>query len=123
MIVGDALIAPLSDAEANKDIGEDIFSSREHGHCILCHAIDTLDAPFQGNVGPALTDAGSRLSEGQIRLRIADYQRVKAGAVMPSYYRIHSLHQVDKPFQGQPALSADDIEHLVAYVKSLKASP
>ena len=79
-----------------------------------------LDADFQGDVGPALTGVGNRLTAGQIRLRVADAQSVWPQTVMPSYYRTGGLHQVGHAYQGKPALTAQQIEDLVAYLSGLK---
>ena len=119
-IQGDALPQPLSDIKGDADQGKVIFSARDRGHCVLCHSVDGLDAEFQGNVGPNLTGVGNRLSEGQIRLRIADYQEIKPGALMPSYYRTHGFSQVGEVYRGKTVLTGQDIEHLVTYLVSLK---
>jgi len=100
-------------------IGEEIFSDRESGHCVLCHQVDGLEVPFQGNLGPALSDVGARLTEAQIRLRIVDNTKVNPGTVMPSYYRTTDLHQVGRAYQGETVLSAAEMEHLVAWLSQL----
>lgn len=119
-IVGDAIPGALSDAPANAERGQAIFASRDQGHCVLCHRVDGLKAPFQGNVGPDLSAVASRLSPAQLRLRIADYQIVRPGTVMPSYYRIHDLYQVAEAYEGTPILTAQAVEDLVAYLSGLK---
>ncbi len=121
-IVGDSLPGPLTAAKADPDRGAHVFADRDSGHCVLCHQVPGLDAPFQGNVGPALSGIGDRLSPGQVRLRIVDYQLVKPGAVMPSYYRIHDLNRVSSAYEGEPALGAQQVEDLVAYLVTLKGS-
>ena len=115
-IVGDAIPAPLSAEPGIVERGRDIFIDRERGHCVLCHAIEGLDAEFQGNVGPDLSSVGERLSPGQLRLRIVDYQIVRSGTLMPSYYRIHDLYQVADEYQDTPILAANEVEDLVAYL-------
>ena len=57
---------------------------------------------------------------GQLRLRVVDYQLVRPGALMPSYYRIHNLHQVGTAYEGETILSAQDIEDIVAYLGAQK---
>ena len=115
-IEGDAIPAPLSAETGVPERGQEVFVDRERGHCVLCHAIEGLDAEFQGNVGPDLSSIGARLSPGQLRLRIVDYQIVRPGTLMPSYYRIHDLYQVADTYQDQPILSATEVEDLVAYL-------
>ena len=116
---GDSLPEPLSANGADPAKGQAIFVDRNRGHCVLCHAVDGLDAPFQGNVGPALTAVAVRLDDGQIRARIVDPTRANPAAVMPAYYRISNLNQVSEPYRGKPVLTADEIEHLVAYLSGL----
>jgi len=119
-IVGDAVPAPLTDSVASIEEGRGIFVERDRGHCILCHQVDGLDAPFQGNVGPDLTGLGARLTPGQIRLRLVDASRLNVDTVMPPYYRVHGMNQVAKEQAGKPVLTALEIEHLVAYLRSLE---
>ncbi|MDF1681610.1 sulfur oxidation c-type cytochrome SoxX [Ponticaulis sp.] len=118
MIVGDTIPAPLTDTASSTEIGETVFTERDQGHCVLCHQIDDLDAEFQGNVGPDLSTVGDRLSPAQIRFRLVDLQSLMPDTVMPSYYRLHDLNQVQEQFQGQTILNAEQIEHLVAYLAS-----
>ena len=118
-IEGDAIPAPLGGETGDADRGRRVFTEREQGHCVLCHAVDGLEADFQGNVGPPLSGLGERLTPGQIRLRIADAQRIWPETVMPSYYRTGSLNQVGEAWAGEPALSARQIEDLVAWLSSL----
>lgn len=117
---GDSLTLPLTDQPGDKLSGQDTFQSRDGGHCVLCHRIENLSAEFQGNVGPDLTLVGDRLTPEQIRLRIVDYEQVLSGVTMPSYFRIHGLHQVGDEFQGETILTAQQIEDLVAFLSDQK---
>ena len=119
VIEGDAINVPLLGLQGNAARGQAVFTERARGHCVLCHAAQELDTEFQGNVGPDLTLVGARLSEGQIRLRIADAQRLLPETVMPSYYRTEGLNQVGDAYRGEPALDAQQIEDLVAYLATL----
>lgn len=120
-IEGDTIPLALTDLPGNADRGETAFASRESGHCVLCHAADGLTAEFQGNVGPELSLVGDRLSAGQLRLRIVDYQIVRPGTLMPSYYRIRDLYQVGEAFEGMPILTAQEVEDLVAYLSARRS--
>ncbi|MEL6755608.1 MAG: sulfur oxidation c-type cytochrome SoxX [Pseudomonadota bacterium] len=86
-ITADAIPLPLISSPGDADRGAIVFSDRDQGHCVLCHVVSDLSVEFQGNVGPDLSNVGKRLSPGQLRLRIVDYQIVKPGTLMPSYYR------------------------------------
>ncbi len=122
MIISDTIPSSLSSTPGDPEIGREVFVSRERGHCVLCHIIDGLDAPFQGDVGPELTGIGARLTGAQIRLRIADPSQIWPDTIMPSYYRVTGLNQVDGDFMGEPVLTGQDIEHLVAYLGEEKGS-
>ena len=115
-IIGDAIPDALTDLPGNAELGSEIFVDRERGHCVLCHAIEGLEAEFQGNVGPDLSLVGDRLNPAQLRLRIVDYQIVRPGTLMPSYYRNHDLYQVADAYQGDPVLTAQEVEDLVSYL-------
>jgi sulfur-oxidizing protein SoxX len=119
-ITDDAINHPLTEEAGLPARGEALFRTREQGHCVLCHRVSGLDAEFQGNIGPDLSHVGDRLSAAQLRLRIVDYQRVRPGALMPSYYRNHDLYQVDDAYAGKSILSAQDVEDIVAYLGELK---
>ena len=73
-----------------------------------------------GNVAPPLDGVGRRLSAAQLRLRIADIQRVNPGTAMPSYYRVDGLDRVAAEYRGKPILDARQVEDIVAYLVSLK---
>jgi len=119
-IVGDTLPKSLTGYAGDPENGVKVFTARASGHCVLCHQVTGLVAEFQGNVGPDLTHVGDRLTIGQLRLRLVDYQIVKPGTVMPSYYRTHDLYNVSQDYIGDPVLSAEDIEDLIAYLSALK---
>jgi len=117
-IEGDAVPEPLNGVGGDPVRGHQVFVSREEGHCVLCHQIDGLEAEFQGNVGPDLTGIGTRLTAGQIRYRIVDAQSVWPDTVMPSYYRTGGLRQVGQAYRGSPALTAEQIEDIVAFLET-----
>ena len=59
------------------------------------------------------------MSEGQLRLRMVDSARVNAATIMPAYYRTDGLTRVAPALQGRPVLSAEQIEDVVAFLKTL----
>ena len=113
-------LTPLAAIELSRAAGEAVFAEREQGHCVLCHRIDALPVPFQGNVGPALDGIGSRLSPAKIRYRIVDASRLNPETIMPPYYRTEGLSQVAEAYRGRPALSAEQIELVVHYLAGLR---
>lgn len=121
-IDNDEIPLPLAPISADLKTGMDVFVNREAGHCVLCHQINGLDAPFQGNLGPDLSEVGSRLTPAQIRFRIADASRLNPATVMPPYYRTNDLSQVSEEVRGKPVLSAANVEQLVYFLTMLKGA-
>jgi sulfur-oxidizing protein SoxX len=88
--------------------------------CILCHSGPFPEEKFQGDLAPSLAGAGTRWSEGQLRLRIVDGSRLNPATIMPSYYRVDGLQRVGTSWRGKPILSAEQIEDIVAYLATLR---
>lgn len=110
---------PLTATTGDAEQGRAIFLDRERGHCLLCHQVVQLDAGFQGNIGPPLSNVGGRLSSAQIRARVIDPTQLNPDTVMPAYYRTEGLRQVGQAYQQKPILDAQEVEHVVAFVSSL----
>ena len=100
--------------------GRAIVGNRQVGLCLLCHTGRFLEE-VQGTLAPNISGAGSRWSEGQLRLRIVDLRRLYADTIMPPYYR-GGLTRVAPAFAGKPVLTAEQIEDVVAYLVTLRDS-
>ena len=98
--------------------GREAFVSREAGHCVLCHRAPGVEPA--GNVGPSLDGIGSRLSTAQIRQRIADITSVYPDSVMPTFHRIEGMRRVSRAYEGQPVLSARQVDDIVAWLATLR---
>jgi sulfur-oxidizing protein SoxX len=119
-VVGDAIPQALTAAPGDPARGRAIVANRQQGLCLLCHTGPIPEERFQGNLAPDLSGAGSRWSEGQLRLRIADTQRLSPASIMPAYYRSEGLVRVGAAWQGKPILEAQQIEDVVAYLRTLR---
>ena len=119
-IVGDTIPASLSGTTGDASRGRAVALDRAVGNCLICHQVPATSEPFQGNVGPDLSGIGSRLSEGQIRLRLVDQSRLNPATLMPPFYRDDDLTRVAARFKGAPVLSAAQLEDVLAYLVSLK---
>jgi sulfur-oxidizing protein SoxX len=122
-VVGDSIPAPLAGLAGDPARGRAIIVDRQKGLCLLCHTGPFPDQRFQGDIAPDLAGSGSRLSEGQLRLRMVDSTRVNADSVMPSYYRIDHLSRVGRAHQGKPILEAQEVEDVVAFLATLRDPP
>jgi L-cysteine S-thiosulfotransferase len=119
-VVGDAVPAPLVETPGDPARGRVIVASRQRGLCLLCHTGPFPEERFQGDLAPSLAGVGSRLSEGQIRLRLIDSRRLDPGSIMPSYYRTDGLERVGAAWRDKPVLSAEEIEDVVAFLATLR---
>jgi sulfur-oxidizing protein SoxX len=117
---GDAIPEPLGGLRGDAGRGRTIVLDREVGNCLICHAVPDPSEAFQGELGPPLQGVGSRLSEGQLRLRIVDQTRLNPETIMPPYHRVEDLTNVAPRHRGKPALSAQEVEDVVAYLASLR---
>jgi sulfur-oxidizing protein SoxX len=119
-IVRDAIPQSLTGANGNAERGRAIVVNRQVGLCLLCHSGPFPEEKFQGTLAPDLKGAGSRATEGQLRLRIVDASRLNADTIMPPYYRVDGLVRVAPAFQGKTVLTAEQIEDVIAYLATLK---
>ena len=119
-VVGDAMPASLTGATGDPSRGRAIVTNRQVGLCLLCHSGPFPEERFQGNLAPNLKGAGSRWSEGQLRLRIVDSNRVNSATIMPAFYKTEGLTRVANAFRGKPVLSAQQIEDVVAFLTTLR---
>ena len=90
-IVDDAIPQSLTGAPGDPARGRAIVASRQVGLCLLCHSGPFPEERFQGDLAPDLAGAGSRSTEGQLRLRIVDASRLNRATIMPPYYRTEGL--------------------------------
>jgi len=119
-IVGDAIPASLTGAKGDPVRGRAIVGDNTVGLCLLCHSGPFPEDRFQGNIAPDLSGAGSRWSEGQLRLRIVDASKLNPKTIMPPFYRVDQLRRVPPAYRDKPVLSAVEVEDVVAYLVTLK---
>jgi sulfur-oxidizing protein SoxX len=119
-VEGDAIPGSLTGVPGDSSRGKAIVVSRQSGLCLLCHSAPLPEEKFQGTIGPDLKGAGSRYTEGQLRLRIVDQGLVNPGTIMPAYYRLEGLDRVAATFRGKTVLTAQQIEDVVAFIKTLR---
>jgi len=119
-IVGDAIPSPLLGLGGDAVRGGAVVRDRERGNCLICHTGADPSEPFQGTIGPPLAGIGRRLDAGQLRLRLVDASLLNPETVMPPYFRTENLQDVAEGHRGKPALSAQEIEDVVAYLATLR---
>jgi L-cysteine S-thiosulfotransferase len=119
VVSGDAIADSLTGTAGDPTRGRALVLDRT-STCILCHSGPFPETKFQGDLAPDLAGAGSRWSEGQLRLRLVDASRLNPATIMPSFYRVRGLVRVGAAWRDKPILSADQIEDIVAYLATLR---
>ena len=124
VVVGDGMPTALTATPGDVVRGRAIVGSRQQGLCLLCHSgpasADFAQARLQGTLAPSLEGAGARGSEAQLRLRIVDSRRLNHNSLMPALHRSEGLTQVGAAWQGRPVLDAQQVEDVVAYLRTLQ---
>ena len=117
----------LADVAADPAKGAEIVGSKKLGNCVACHQVSALpDVAWQGTVGPALDGAGSRWSEAELRGIVANAKMMFPDSMMPSFYKVEGFVRPGDGYEGtaakeiHPILSAEQIENVVAFLKTLK---
>jgi len=113
-------LAPLTDTPGDAGRGRAIVTSRQTGLCLLCHAGPFPEAPQQGNLGPSLVGVGSRYTEAQLRLRVANPRRLHPDTLMPAYAVRGGRLREGAAWRGQPVLTPQQIEDVVALLATLR---
>jgi sulfur-oxidizing protein SoxX len=118
-ITGDSIAQSLTGSPGDATRGRALVLERT-STCILCHSGPFPEEKFQGDLAPSLAGAGSRSTEGQLRLRLVNASGLNPATIMPSYYRVDGLDRVAPAWRGKPILSAEQIEDIVAYLATLR---
>jgi sulfur-oxidizing protein SoxX len=119
-IIGDAIVEPLGGSAGDAARGRAIVVDRQKGLCLLCHTGPFPEQRLQGTLAPDLRGAGSRWTEGQLRLRMVDSSKLNPATIMPAYYRIEGLTRVGSTWQNKPVLTSEQIEDVVVFLSTLK---
>lgn len=109
--------------------GREIMTNKSSGNCISCHAAEAYaDVPFGGEIGPMLDGAGDRWSEAELRGLVVNAKMAFDGTVMPAFYKTDGFTRLGDGFTGKawpegesvtPLLTAQQVEDVVAYLKTL----
>ena len=100
--------------------GRKVVISRTKGNCLACHAMPIPEQQFHGETAPTLYGVGNRLNEGELRLQLVNSKVTNDSTMMPSFYRTFGYNRPLKKFAGKSILTAQEVEDVVAYLKTLK---
>ncbi|PIL18612.1 hypothetical protein P775_18750 [Puniceibacterium antarcticum] len=122
-----AIAESLTGTPGDAASGAKVLADRGAGNCVACHKISSLDAAFQGTVGPSLDGVGDRWDSAQLRGLVANAKHTFPGTIMPSFYKTAGYIRPGDEFSGkaakgdlQPLLSAEQVEDVVAFLTTLK---
>lgn len=120
-IDNDEIRQALNGLKGDAERGRHLVIDQDKGNCLSCHHLPIPEEIFHGDVGPDLHGVATRLTQGQIRLRIVDEKVINPVTIMPGYYRHpEKLRLVANEYAGKTMLSAQEIEDVVAYLMTLK---
>ncbi|OWU83445.1 monoheme cytochrome C SoxX [Oceanicola sp. 22II-s10i] len=125
---GGAIEASLTGTAGDPENGKAIMTNRAKGNCVACHEVTALSAaPFHGTVGPTLDSVGDTWSEAELRGIVANAKMTFDGTVMPPFYKVSGFTRPGDGYTGKaapadlaPILTAQEIEDVVAFLKTLK---
>lgn len=120
-VVNGAIDRPLTEVAGDPARGRDVARDPRNASCLICHHMPIPEEPNHGNIGPDLAGVGARYSAGQLRLRLVDPKLIDPATVMPAYYSLRNLHDVQAQFRDKTIYSAQDIEDVVAYLQTLRS--
>ena len=102
--------------------GAKIFKNRKLGNCLACHANEDMSNElFHGEVGPPLDGVADRWEPDQLRAILVDSKEVFGEqTIMPGFYTLNVGKNVRKDLVGKTILTAEQVEHIVAYLATLK---
>ena len=117
-----AIEASLTGAAGDAANGALIVGDKSKGNCVACHAVTVLaDIPFHGEVGPELDGVADRWEPAELRAILVDSKEVFGEqTIMPGFYTLNVGKDVRKDLVGKTILTAEQIEHVVAYLTTLK---
>lgn len=110
---GAAIEESLTGVPGDPARGEALFATESTPGCAACHS---LSGSSGDRKGPDLAGLGERLTPGEIRLWIVAPGVVAPGTSMPPYYAAGQRRDPGDPLYGGPALTAQQVEDLVAYL-------
>jgi len=117
---GESIPKSLTGKAGDAKNGRKLAIHRKKGNCLACHEMPIPEQAFHGKIGPSLKGIASRMSEGEMRLRIVNPKVANEDTIMPAFYKKDGFTRVLKKFKGKTMLSAAQIEDIIAYLNTLK---
>ena len=129
------IAASLTGTPGDPKMGVKWMTHRRLGNCIACHQVSSiLDKAdpadlnslrkygFHGELAPPLDGVADRFTEGELRLIVVNPKKAfpDANTIMPSFHEASGYNRVIGDCKGLAILTAQRVEDVVAYLKTLK---
>lgn len=118
-VVGKSIPKSLTGKPGDPKKGLKTAVNRKKGNCLACHTLPNVKQADHGEIGPPLMGVAKRYKEGELRLRLVNPKKLNPDSIMPSYYRTSGYTRVQKKWKGKTIISAQDVEDILAYLKTL----
>ena len=115
---GSEITSSLTGAPGDAARGRALYAGEARAGCPACHGVP--GAAGEVTSAPDLAAVGGRLSAGAIRLWVVAPAAISPETAMPAYYAAGQRDGAEDPLYGGPALTAAEIEDLVAYLAALR---
>jgi sulfur-oxidizing protein SoxX len=127
--------ASLTGKSGDSKSGLKWMTHRRLGNCIACHEVKKILSKampgntssqkkygFHGKIAPPLDGVADRYTEGELRLIVVSAKKAfpDADTIMPSYHVKDGFNRVHKDCVGQAIFTAERVEDVIAYLKTLK---
>ena len=102
--------------------GREWYAGRKLGNCLACHqTTDLNNLPFHGEVGPPMDGVADRYEAAELRAILVNSKEVFGDeTIMPGFYTYNAGVRVAEKFQNTTILQAQQVEDIIAYLKTLK---
>jgi sulfur-oxidizing protein SoxX len=124
---------PLDGKVGDAKEGLKWMTHRRLGNCIACHEVSKISAlakaddlaslkqyGFHGQIAPSLDGVADRYTVGELRMLVTDPKKIFPDTIMPAFHVNTGLTRVIGDCKGLAILTAQRVEDVVAYLKTLK---
>ncbi len=134
--------ASLTGKAGDAKTGLGWMAHRRLGNCLACHQITPVEKMAEttprlkvvalngkagnmplgvhGKIGPPLDGVASRYTEGELRMLVVDPKTAFPDTIMPAFHKNKGFTRVFPDCTDKTILSAEQVEDVVAYLKTLK---
>ncbi|MGI9386895.1 MAG: sulfur oxidation c-type cytochrome SoxX [Methyloligellaceae bacterium] len=123
----------LTGKDGDPKAGLKWMTHRRLGNCIACHEVSKIKAlakaddakslkayGFHGEIAPTLDGVADRYTVGELRMLVVNPKKIFPETIMPGFHVNQGLNRVIGDCEGLAILTAERVEDIIAYLKTLK---